>query len=132
MLTGDRAFEAVGVPTAPNLRLEKPRRMEAAIDERAIVVPLTLQQFPQPTWEPTLASSKEARDRAEAQFHKTLKAAWKGKQATSQYEAEARVARDKISRLKSLRLAREAVEIKTEVAPVPAAPKRKRAPPSKP
>jgi hypothetical protein len=92
------------------------------------VVPLTLQQFRQPKREPTLANSKEARDRAEAQFHKTLKAAWKGKQAPTQYEAEARVARDKISRLKSLRLARAAVEIKPEVATPPVAPRRKRTP----
>jgi len=95
------------------------------------VVPLTLQQFRQPERGPTLASSKEARDRAEAQFHKTLKAAWKGKQATTQYEAEARAAREKISRLKSLRLARAASEIKTEVATPTAAPRRKRGPPSK-
>jgi hypothetical protein len=75
-----------------------------------------------------LTSSKEARDRAEAQFHKTLKATWKGKQANTQYEAEARVARDKISRLKSLRLARAAVEVKPEVATPPVAPRRKRTP----
>ena len=55
-----------------------------------------------------MASSKEDRDRAEAQFHKTLKATWGRKQATTQYEAEARLARDKTSRLKSLRLAKEA------------------------
>jgi hypothetical protein len=75
-----------------------------------------------------LANSKEDRDRAEAQFHKTLKATWGRKQAPTQYEAEARLARDKTSRLKSLRLAKEAAESKTEVEPVPAA---KRSPRSK-
>jgi hypothetical protein len=91
-----------------------------------------LLQFRQPKRGHPLASAKEARDRAEAQFHKTLKAAWKGKQATTQYEAEARVARDKIARLKSLRLARAATETTTETEPPPAAaPRRKRAPPSK-
>jgi hypothetical protein len=75
-----------------------------------------------------LASSKEERDRAEAQFHKTLKATWGRKQATTQYEAEARLARDKTSRLKSLRLAKEAAESKTEVEPVPVT---KRSPRSK-
>ena len=89
-----------------------------------------------------MANSREERDRAEAKFRKTLKATWAGKtsggktsggkagkQATSLYEAEARLARDKTARLKLLRLARAAAEIKTEVVETPVIPRAKRAPP---
>ncbi len=57
-----------------------------------------------------MAYSKEARDRAEAQFHQTLKATKARKQAKSQYEAEERAVREKTARLKALRLAKEAAE----------------------
>ena len=80
-----------------------------------------------------MANSREDRDRAEAKFRKALKATWGGKtgggkQATSQYEVEARLARDKTSRLKSLRLARAAAEVKTEDEQAPVTPKAKRSP----
>ena len=93
-----------------------------------MLVPLTIRAVPLTEREPTLANSREDRDRAEAKFRKTLKAAWGGKQATSQYEVEARLARDKTSRLKSLRLARAAAEVKTEDEQALVAPKAKRSP----
>ena len=55
-----------------------------------------------------MANHSKVRTEAEAQFRKTLKATWKGKKATTPYEAEARVARNKTARLKELRLAKEA------------------------
>jgi len=45
-----------------------------------------------------------------AEFHETLKKAQDAKQATSQYEAEARAVDQKTARLKALRLAKEAAE----------------------
>jgi|SRR5712672_2679330 hypothetical protein len=97
-----------------------------------MLVPLTIRAVPLTEREPTLANSREDRDRAEAKFRKALKATWGGKtgggkQATSQYEVEARLARDKTSRLKSLRLAR-AAEVKTEDEQAPVTPKAKRSP----
>jgi hypothetical protein len=57
-----------------------------------------------------MANHSKVRAEAEAQFRKTLRATWKGKQVTTPYEAEARVARNKTARLKELRLAKEAGE----------------------
>ena len=57
-----------------------------------------------------MASHSKVRVAAEAQFRKSLKATWKGKKATTPYEAEARAARNKTARLKELRLAKEASE----------------------
>jgi hypothetical protein len=60
--------------------------------------------------EETMANHSKVHADAEAQFRKTLKATWKGKKATTPYEAEARVARNKTARLKELRMAKEAGE----------------------
>jgi hypothetical protein len=57
---------------------------------------------------------KEARDRAEAKFAKTQKAAREGEEARAEYEAAARTAREKTSRLRSARLAKEAANAEAE------------------
>jgi len=55
--------------------------------------------------------SKDARARAEAKFAKAEKAALEGARAKAQYDAEAQAVRDKTSRLRTARLAKEAAEI---------------------
>src|SRR2546422_199075 len=73
-----------------------------------------------------MAYSKEDRERAEAQFHKTLKATKARKQGKSQYEAEERAVREKTARLKALRLAKEATTKPSEPAPkIPSLPNAK-------
>jgi hypothetical protein len=65
--------------------------------------------------EPTLASnSKEA---ANAKFKKAERAQ-EGVQARAQYETDARAVREKTTRLRSLRLAKEAAEMETRVKPI--------------
>jgi len=59
-----------------------------------------------------MASSREDRLRAEAQFHQTLKKAHEAKQAVSQYEAAARAVDEKTAKLRALRLAKEVAEAK--------------------
>ncbi len=59
-----------------------------------------------------MANSKEDQERAKARFHKTIKKTHEAKQAMSQYEADARAVGEKTARLKALRLAKEAAEIK--------------------
>lgn len=59
-----------------------------------------------------MASSREDRLRAEAQFHRTIKKAHEAKQAVSQYEAAARAVDEKTAKLRALRLAKEAAEAK--------------------
>ena len=64
--------------------------------------------------EPALASnSKEA---ANAQFKKAQKVQ-EGAQGRAQYETDARAVREKTTRLRSLRLAKEAAEMETVVKP---------------
>jgi hypothetical protein len=58
-------------------------------------------------------NSKEAHDRAEAQFHTTLKATRERKKAPVQYEVESQAIREKTARLRTLRLAKEAADGKT-------------------
>jgi hypothetical protein len=55
-----------------------------------------------------LASSKEAKTRAEASFKKKEHQAQEGAKAWEEYEAERRAVLKKTERLKSLRLAKEA------------------------
>ena len=57
--------------------------------------------------EMTLASSKDALKRTEATFKKVERAR-KGAQAMPEYEVEGRALREKIARLRALRLAAEA------------------------
>ena len=57
-----------------------------------------------------MANHSKVRTEAEAQFRKTLKATWKGKKATTPYEAEAQATRNKTARLRELRLAKEATD----------------------
>jgi hypothetical protein len=56
--------------------------------------------------------SKEAHDRAEAGFKKNAQKAHEGQKAMAEYEAAGRAIREKTSRLRSLRLAKEAAEQK--------------------
>jgi hypothetical protein len=62
-----------------------------------------------------MASPKDNQEKAEAQFHKTLKRTHEAKQATSQYEADARAVIEKTAKLRALRLAKEAADA-TEAA----------------
>jgi hypothetical protein len=59
-----------------------------------------------------MANSKGNQEKAEAQFHKTLKKTHDAKQAVSQYEADARAVAEKTARLRALRLAKEAADAK--------------------
>lgn len=59
-----------------------------------------------------MANSKEDQERAEARLQKTTKKTQEAKQAMSQYEADARAVGEKTAKLKALRLAKEAAEIK--------------------
>jgi hypothetical protein len=69
-------------------------------------------------------NSKEARDRAEARFKKMKETAREGEQARAQYDAAGQATREKTSRLRSLRLAKEASEKRTEAEKTPVAPKK--------
>ena len=60
------------------------------------------------------SNSKEA---ANAQFKKAQRAQ-EGAQGRAQYETDARAVREKTTRLRSLRLAKEAAEIETGVKPI--------------
>ena len=57
-----------------------------------------------------MANPKGDQEKAEAQFHKTLKRTHEAKQAMSQYEADARAVLEKTTKLRVLRLAKEAVD----------------------
>jgi hypothetical protein len=59
-----------------------------------------------------MANSRENQLKAEAQFHKAIKKAQEAKQAMSQYEADARAVDEKTAKLRALRLANEAAEVK--------------------
>jgi len=59
-----------------------------------------------------MANPKEYQAKAEAQFHQTIKKAHEAKQAVSQYEAAARAVDEKTTRLRALRLAKEAAQAK--------------------
>jgi hypothetical protein len=69
-------------------------------------------------------TSKDARDRAEAQFEKRAKAAREGDAARSEYAAVSRAVDERTARLKSLRLAKEASD--AEANQQPPTPKGKR------
>ena len=68
---------------------------------------------------------EEARARAEAKFAKAQKVAHDNETARAEYEAAAQAARNKTSRLRSARLAKEAVEMKAGVKKKPATPRKK-------
>jgi hypothetical protein len=57
-----------------------------------------------------MANPKGDQEKAEAQFHKTLKRTHEAKQAMSQYEADARAVLEKTTKLRALRLAKEAID----------------------
>ena len=57
---------------------------------------------------------KEAKARAEVKFAKAQKAAQEGATAKAQYDAEARAVREKTSRLRATRLARDAAAAETQ------------------
>jgi hypothetical protein len=68
--------------------------------------------------EPTLSDkSKEAQRRAEAEFKK-VRNAKEGAKALSEYESAAQAVREKTSRLRALRLAKEAAETRAKKNPV--------------
>ena len=71
-----------------------------------------------------MANSKGNQERAEAQFHKTLKKTHDAKQAVSQYEADARAVAEKTVRLRALRLAKEAADAKDAAEQKPAGKKK--------
>ena len=56
------------------------------------------------------------RDLAEARFKKAQKASHDAKEAWAHYEAEARAVREKTARLKAMRLAKEAADLKAQAA----------------
>ena len=60
-----------------------------------------------------LANRSDARARAEAQFDKTQKPKDVGEKALSEYEKAGRVVREKTARLRSLRVAKEATDLRT-------------------
>jgi hypothetical protein len=66
------------------------------------------------------AQSIEAKARAEASFRKEERAK-DGAKAMTEYQANSRVIREKMARLKALRLAKEAADKETELAGKPAA-----------
>jgi len=79
-------------------------------------------------------TSKQVRDRAEAQFKKTAQAA-EGRAAAAEHRTEALAVREKTARLRRLRLAKEAADTHAAAAeaagtetdpPPPPASKRKR------
>ncbi len=72
--------------------------------------------------EVTLASSKEAKARAEAVFKRKQDQAREGVKAWAEYEAERRAVGEKIARLKALRLAKEAAEVSAQSKKEPQAP----------
>jgi hypothetical protein len=59
-------------------------------------------------------TSDDARERAEARFQKRQKADQSDKQAKAEHEAQARAVDLKTSRLKALRMAREAADKEAE------------------
>jgi len=65
-------------------------------------------------------TSKQVRDRAEAQFKKTEQAA-EGRAAAAEYGTEALAVREKTARLRRLRLAKEAVDTQAAAAEAAAA-----------
>jgi len=69
------------------------------------------------------ARSSEVKARAEASFRKEERAK-DGAKAMMEYQANSRVVRDKMARLKALRLAKEAAEKEGEPAGKPAAGKK--------
>jgi len=74
--------------------------------------------------EATLADkSKEALERAEAEFKKKTKEA---ATAANEYSAERLAIREKTARLRALRLAKEAAEMEAAAATKPVAPKKSR------
>lgn len=71
-------------------------------------------------------NSKEAQDRAEASFTKKEHQAREGAKAFAEHEARSRAIHDKTARLRSLRLAKEAADMKAVVKPPPAPSKKKK------
>lgn len=67
--------------------------------------------------------SKEALERAEAEFKKKTKEA---ATAANEYSAERLAVREKTARLRALRLAKEAAEMEAAAATKPVAPKKSR------
>jgi len=67
-----------------------------------------------------MAKTLELQQKAEEQFHQTIKKAQEAKQAVSQYEADAAADRAKTARLRALRLAKEAAEAKESAEKKPA------------
>jgi hypothetical protein len=69
--------------------------------------------------EVTLPHHSKERDEAEARFKKAQKATQDAKETWTHYETEARVVREKTARLKAIRLAKEAADLKTRVGNEP-------------
>jgi hypothetical protein len=61
-----------------------------------------------------VSNSKEAKVRAEVSFKRKQEQAREGTKAWAEYESQRRAVDDKIARLKSLRLAKEAAEAAAE------------------
>jgi hypothetical protein len=61
-----------------------------------------------------VSNSKEAKARPEASFIRKQEQAREGTKAWAEYESQSRAVDDKIARLKSLRLAKEAAEAAAE------------------
>jgi hypothetical protein len=61
-----------------------------------------------------VSNSKEAKARAEVSFKRKQEQAREGTKAWAEYESQLRAVDDKIARLKSLRLAKEAAEAAAE------------------
>jgi hypothetical protein len=66
-----------------------------------------------------LPNHSKERDEAEARFKKAQKATQEAKEARAHYESEARAVREKTARLKAIRLAKEAADLKTRVGNEP-------------
>jgi hypothetical protein len=72
-----------------------------------------------------LPNRSKERDQAETRFKKAQKATQDAKEARADYESEARTVREKTARLKALRLAKEAADLKTRVDKKPIASKKR-------
>jgi 3-hydroxyacyl-CoA dehydrogenase len=72
------------------------------------------------------ASSKRARDRAEASLRKKQEQAREGEKAMGEYEAAARAVLENTVRLRALRLAKEAAEAAAGIKRKPLAARKKR------
>lgn len=71
------------------------------------------------------SNSKEARERAEARFQKQQKATQAAEEAKTEHDAQARAVDLKTSRLKTLRMAKEAADKEAEAKTAPPSKKKK-------